>query len=151
IHGQYVPQFTGPCYLRRSWPYPKRIFLPPAGHIRTLADLQTLLWEYLCPELFHPDVEPDLELLELTIDEYDPPIFIVFCLKENENPDLFPDSDLLQNLKAFHSKVKLLLAVQGDCEDFSEYSKYIEPKLANNVEKQQLARYTVVKNLILTI
>ena len=147
INSVELEGFTGSCYARSIWPYPKQIYTVPVGSGRTLPAIKQTLIESVAKSVSDP------RRAERRLQQVKYPILLMFPSPElhSEGTDIFPDEDLLERIKQDHPNVTVLLAAgmkEENHQKLQHYAQPLTPLLREGEEDEQYDRYEDVTEYI---
>lgn len=140
INSVELEDFTGACYARNAWPYPKQIYTVAAGSHRTFPAIKQTLIDSVAKSMSNP------RRAEKRLQEVKDPILLMFPPPElhSGDSDIFPDEDLLEQIKRDHPNVTIMLAAGTEEENqqkLQHFAQPLTPPLRDGEENEQYDRY----------
>ncbi|MGB1011669.1 MAG: toll/interleukin-1 receptor domain-containing protein [Thiolinea sp.] len=140
VNSVELEDFTGACYARNAWPYPKQIYTVAAGNHRTLPAIKQTLIESVAKSVVNP------RRAERRLQQVKDPILLMFPPPElhSGDSDVFPDEDLLEQIKRDHPNVTIMLAAGTEEENqqkLQHFAQPLTPPLRDGEENEQYDRY----------
>lgn len=134
--------FTGPCYVRRSWPHPQVSKLISAGTCRTLEDIHEVLLS-----AFN---KSNARQAERRLKKSTDPLLLVFPhASEYQQVENLPDESLLQEINKNFPMVTIVVQTGSTIlPGYAGNIKMLDPLLTSNEEDDQFERYDKIYDLI---